>query len=274
MQNQSRFGRFIEIPLDTEPLYFFPYEQRYRTMRHMHYHNGVEVGLCRKGEGAFFAGDKVYHFGQGDVSVVPAGVPHIAQSPDQSPSEWYFLTFDPQTLDISFPGSLSRHILSDHGITRLMQVICDELTDRREGADEMAVLLLRALGIRLAREASAQQEPARCAQLQALLPALSHISQHYAQEITIPQLSAMCYLSVSHFRRLFKSCTGLSPIAYLCYVRLKMAAILLRSTDRPIADIAMETGFETLSSFNRNFHEYYHMPPRTWRKGDDIPGTI
>lgn len=267
MQKQPFFGQYIEIPLTEDPLYFFPYTQRYKTKRNMHYHNGLEIGLCLRGEGVFFVEDRLFPFGKGDVSVVLPGERHIAQSPDQNPSEWYFLTIDPQALGLVFPEHLARPVLSARGVTYLMRMLCAELENRRKDTPELAVVLLQALCIWLRRDnENADDEPVDDRAAEAILPALSYISQHYMEDITVDQLSEMCFLSTTYFRRVFKRCTRLSPMAYLCQVRLKMAAVLLRSSGAPVSEIIDKTGFRTASSFNRKFREYYHMSPREWRQ--------
>jgi len=45
-----------------------------------------------------------------------------------------------------------------------------------------------------------------------------------------------------------------------------MASSLLISTDKRVLDIALETGFPTLSSFNRDFKKQLGSSPREWRK--------
>ena len=268
MQKQSFFGRYIEIPLSSEPFYFFPYTQRYKTKRDMHYHNGVEIGLCLKGEGIFFLEDRLFHFGKGDVSIVLPGERHIAQSPDHNPSEWYFLTIDPQALGLEFPEYIARPVMSARGVTYTMRLLCAELENRRFDTEELVVIWLRALCVWIRRDNEATTIPSETesGSAEAILPALSYISQHYMEDITVEQLAKICFLSTTYFRRVFKRDIRVSPMTYLCEVRLKMAAVLLRSTSAPIADIVAKTGFRTASSFNRKFREYYHMSPREWRQ--------
>jgi len=62
MQKQSFFGHYLEIPLEEDPFHFFFYTQRYNSQRNMHYHNGVEIGLCTKGEGIFFLENRLFPF--------------------------------------------------------------------------------------------------------------------------------------------------------------------------------------------------------------------
>ena len=149
-----------------------------------------------------------------------------------------------------------------------MRLLCAELENRREDTAELAVLLLRALCIWLRRDnESAGDAAAEEGSNEAILPALSYISQNYMEDITVDQLAEMCFLSTTYFRRVFKRCTRLSPMAYLCQVRLKMAAVLLRSSRAPISEVVEKTGFQSASSFNRKFKEYYQMSPREWRQG-------
>ena len=46
-----------------------------------------------------------------------------------------------------------------------------------------------------------------------------------------------------------------------------MAGTLLRNGDMTVLAIAMETGFPTLSSFNRSFKSVMGATPREWRRG-------
>ncbi len=267
MQKQSFFGQYVEIPLKEDPFYFFSYTQRYKTQRDMHYHNGVEIGLCTKGEGIFFLEDRLFPFAKGDVSVVLPGQRHIAQSPDQKPSEWCFLTVDPKALGLDFPETLSCPVVSSRPITDLARLLCAELKEHHPQREEMTLLLLQVLCVWLRREDREESWPKTdSGHAEMILPALSYISQHYMEDITVDELAERCLVSTTHFRRLFKRCTGKSPMTYLCEVRLKMAGVLLRSGRDSVAQIADQSGFRTLSSFNRKFREYYGVAPRTWRQ--------
>jgi AraC-like DNA-binding protein len=73
-------------------------------------------------------------------------------------------------------------------------------------------------------------------------------------------------MSEPNFRRQFRSVMGISPQAYLLDLRLHMACSLLRSSALSILTISQETGFETLSSFNRAFRACFKTSPREWRR--------
>jgi len=58
----------------------------------------------------------------------------------------------------------------------------------------------------------------------------------------------------------------MTPMHYLTEVRMELAQKLLVQTDKDIASICFEIGFETLSSFYRTFKKYTQASPNTYRK--------
>lgn len=97
-------------------------------------------------------------------------------------------------------------------------------------------------------------------------PALSYISAHYDERQSLDDLAAMCGLSVSHMIRLFKHDCGCTPHEYLVSVRIRMAKLMLQTTDDPVEDIAMKCGFNSASHFARAFRQSVQMSPAGFRK--------
>ena len=87
----------------------------------------------------------------------------------------------------------------------------------------------------------------------------------YASHWTLRQMADRVYVSPSCLITWFKRYTGTTPIDYLNRYRAHRADTLLRTTDRPITDIALETGFDSPSYFIRVFRKYYHTAPRQVR---------
>src|ERR1700691_2367557 len=65
--------------------------------------------------------------------------------------------------------------------------------------------------------------------------------------------------------RSFRSSVGLAPHAYVMRRRILRAQELLASTELPLADIAIATGFADQSHFCRRFRDMTGVPPRTFR---------
>ncbi|MBC8026201.1 MAG: helix-turn-helix transcriptional regulator [Steroidobacteraceae bacterium] len=81
----------------------------------------------------------------------------------------------------------------------------------------------------------------------------------------IERLARVSHVSTAHFARSFKQAFGLPPHRYLLTRRIERAAALLRDTERPITDIAFETGWKSLGTFGRIFHDITGASPGEFR---------
>jgi AraC-like DNA-binding protein len=91
------------------------------------------------------------------------------------------------------------------------------------------------------------------------------ILNHFREPLSHSRLAAAAGLSPSAFSRQFKQATRLNYSQFLNRVRLGHASRLLQETDRGIATIAFDSGFENLSNFNRRFRERYGSSPKEYR---------
>lgn len=94
----------------------------------------------------------------------------------------------------------------------------------------------------------------------------SYINEHCMEELTLEQLASMTGFSKSHFIRLFKEFAGVSYYEYLTKRRMLHAEILLNNPEYSIADIAMQSGFNSLATFNRVFKTLHNCTPTDYRK--------
>src|SRR5262249_37775930 len=78
-------------------------------------------------------------------------------------------------------------------------------------------------------------------------------------------------MSRRRFTQLFREVTGTSWSSHLTRLRVDYARQLLRETQRSIAAVAFECGFEELSSFYRAFKRLTGVPPAAWRQGRSAP---
>jgi AraC-like DNA-binding protein len=99
----------------------------------------------------------------------------------------------------------------------------------------------------------------------AIGPALFYISTNYMNEIHIGDLASKCLMSESYFRKRFSQAKGMSPAEYLTWYRINVACSLLLTTDESILSIAGQTGYPSVTTFNRNFVRIAKMPPAKWR---------
>lgn len=87
-----------------------------------------------------------------------------------------------------------------------------------------------------------------------------YLRDHYAENPTLEQLAALVNLSPYHLLRLFRQQIGLPPHQYLSHIRLHRAKQLLTS-GRPIAEVAVETGFTDQSHLTKHFKRVFGVTP-------------
>jgi AraC-like DNA-binding protein len=92
-----------------------------------------------------------------------------------------------------------------------------------------------------------------------------YIDVHLEKALTVEELAFHLGISPSYFARSFRSSVGLAPHAYVMRRRLLRAQELLASTDLPLIDIALATGFADQSHFSRRLHQMTGVPPRAFR---------
>lgn len=92
------------------------------------------------------------------------------------------------------------------------------------------------------------------------------LAERMADDISIVDVARECRLSRSQFCKSFKQTTGQSPYAWLTRHRISTAQSLLRSTQRPLVDIALACGFGDQSHLTRMFSRMVGTPPGCWRR--------
>ncbi len=73
-------------------------------------------------------------------------------------------------------------------------------------------------------------------------------------------------MTPSHLRRLFRLFAGCSPVAYVNRARMRRAALLLRTTDTPVKQVAATEGFEDIYYFTKLFSKQHGLPPARYRR--------
>lgn len=141
------------------------------------------------------------------------------------------------------------------GVAAQAQLAWDEL------ALSLAVRTLRLAAGMPAQDASAVP-PATLARV---MQVLQRVDETPEADLGIERLARLAGLSPYHFLRTFERATGSTPHQYVLRARLRAAAQRLADEPAKIVDIALESGFDDVSNFNRAFRAEFGASPRAFR---------
>ncbi|WMT87396.1 AraC family transcriptional regulator [Pelagibacterium sp. 26DY04] len=96
--------------------------------------------------------------------------------------------------------------------------------------------------------------------------AIEFMRAHLHEPIGLTEIAAAVNLSSSQLSRVFKSCLGSPPHRFLINMRVQQAQRLLKSSDLPIAEIALECGFSHQEHLTHQFRRVCRTTPAAYRR--------
>ena len=248
---------------------------RYET----HDHSAVEILLTMEGSVTYTVEDSVYEVRKGEVLIIPPDTPH-SLSMGEGSSRYLFL-FEPEgILSMRDIKTLAPHFhrpfhLRDGSDAHVrIRETLRRLQDVYEKRELMwnAVCysyLLRIYAILGQRYLNGVRprsaDSGRIAESEVITAAMTYINNHYRQDLSLEDVAGFAGFSRYYFSRSFKKQTGYSFKDYLCQKRLQVAMDLLIRSDKPMKDVAAESGFGSVATFNRVFRERKGCTPTQFR---------
>ncbi len=250
----------------------------------LHFHNLLEVGYCYYGTGDLVLDKRIERFGPNMISVIPRNFPHTTNSDQGTLAFWEYLFLDPVTLlneyfrdnEIirrRFISLLSRDAIFGtteqySSLAVITKQILDEMKTKNAFYIEKVRGLLLSLLFEIARITKDEDEPdvqlhTGVGQIQ---NALKYVENHYAEQIRIEQLARACHISETHFRRLFSEYIDMTPIEYVNMIRVLRACDFMRNSNDSMSTVALNCGFSTVSTFDRNFKQIIGVTPYQWKR--------
>lgn len=280
--------RFYEVPQGEAALILYgePWIRTYgKENDNLHFHNLMEIGICRDGKGYMILDDKKLDYHDGCVTIIPENLPHITVSEGDKENFWEYLFFDlnklvgmvfpdnpvyqKQVIDVLNQSYFFEHISEKCVLTDIIDAIIKEKTYDSEYSTKMIHYLMAALITEIVRNnkgiPSEKDTKSRGSNLEQISKALDYISENYEGKIMASDLADVCGMSETHFRRVFEEYIQMSPLDYVNLVRIQKACDFLRKTNDPMDIIAEKCGFSTTSTFNRNFKKFLEITPYQWK---------
>ncbi|RMB59181.1 AraC family transcriptional regulator [Dokdonia sinensis] len=244
----------------------------------LHQHKEVQISLIIKGEGTLLVGDAVHTYRAGDVIIIGGQQPHVFRNTDTSAmmhSVFFsveafgdlFLQLDEgkgigdfyafakagfKTTTTPALNILFQSIASAQGMHKLKHFI-----------DLVAVLQV-AKGEHLSQ--FVQDKMLSEKEGKKMSAIFEYSLENYRRQITLNDVAEVATMTPNAFCKYFKKRTNKTYFRFLMELRVeKSCELLLTSKELPVAVVAEQSGFQTLSHFNRTFKELKGTVPTQFR---------
>ena len=241
----------------------------------------VEHGSCR-----FLVGDGMYDLSEGDFLLIPPDIIHYTRylsGPCRRSGIYFRLSDLEEQVIAMLPGGES--FFSEMRIFHVPEayqkqyneliaamVLEEQVNDGRTPMIlrmQLQVLLLNSSRICVfLRDTPADIHTAD----RQVLEAARYINEHFRYPISIHDLSQHAAISPFYFTRVFRQETGYTPHQYIINTRLANAKFLLRTTEDSIKDIAIQTGWNSESTFCTAFRKSTGTTPTDYRNSSLYSG--
>ena len=204
----------------------------------------------------------------GQLIIFPPNTSFTYKKNNKSKAEYLWLNFagtqSKKLIESVFlPISTPVNVSIPEYIFEAFETLYDEYEERTPFFETAAIYKLMHIMVLFGRGADKTNLTASEGTLRA---SLTYINKNVADDITTEKLAAMEHLSVSHFRRLFKDKTGMTPTQYITIARLNIAGQLLLQTDKNINQIATTVGFDNQLYFSKQFSKHFGKSPKAYRQ--------
>ncbi|MDC3416028.1 helix-turn-helix domain-containing protein [Aquibacillus salsiterrae] len=261
-----------EVDLANKGIRLYESKHRDGDLIDEHHHDIHQVLYALEGEGSIYLNRKNYSFRQDNLAVITPNTSHSIIS--DSKLTVLVLAFDKDILEESIKQDLldlffktTRFIeLNPFDSSNLRQILRQMLYEQSYGDSINYVAIKIYLSELLLKLARSQEQPeifdANVLRAERLR---NYIDTHFYEMISADDLATKLGMSTRHMNTIFKDRYQVTPIQYLTEVRVGLAKKMLVETDKDIASICFEVGFESLSTFYRTFKNSTDISPNKYR---------
>ncbi len=93
-----------------------------------------------------------------------------------------------------------------------------------------------------------------------------YLEEHYNEVITRKDIESLVHMNQDHVNRKFKQAEGYTLMQYIQYYRILMAKNLLRDSNLTVAEISVETGYDSPAYFSKVFKKWTDQTPVEYRE--------
>ena len=236
-----------------------------------------------KGKGRRLVGDTYEQFKEGDFVLIPPLMPHtwISEKKLTDRCEAIVIQFSTDFLAqlLQFPEMTGlNHLIAkaDRGICfnskkiqqfiPLLQLMVHDTP--LTGFVSLIQVLQQLSALKSRPIASVQFKPMKGTENQQRINTIfRYVQQEFNETISLKKAASLIHLSESAFCKFFKRTSGKTFSDYTNEIRIAHACQLLIETDHPVSEVAFNSGFDSITYFNRVFLKKKGVRPMHYRRG-------
>ncbi len=223
-----------------------------RVFKQLHAHPFAEIVIIERGGVNIELETRRQRLTAGEAIYFPAGQRHF----DHSPATTF--------LYLAWEGpALGEEILTAPDRSGRLRLMAKWLVEERDSSYRRKQNCLDAVGLALIAEFRKQAEFAPHPIVEQVR---AYMHAHLGAELNLDELAAQVRVSKSHFIRLYREWTGLTPMQDLRQLRVDAARTLLYTTDRPLKSIAEAVGLHDEYQLSKIFKKQLGVTPGSFRR--------
>jgi AraC-like DNA-binding protein/uncharacterized cupin superfamily protein len=253
-----------------------------------HYHNNFEISFITEGSGKRIVADSIEEFQPGDLAFIGPNLPHVwiadkeIRMLSKRTLEMVFLQFtssvvSPQLLNLPEFINVKKALdFSERGV----QIVGDTLNQVSELMLQLPYLksfermlyfftLMDIIGKSETNVPLASKEYLKIRFTtgnKRIATIHEYLMNNYREEINLMKLAALVNMAEGSLCRFFKSNMGITIFEYLNKIKTEFACKLLMDPDLSILEVCLDSGFNNISHFNKQFKKTTGVPPSEYRK--------
>lgn len=180
----------------------------------------------------------------------------------------YFNAFFKNSRDFAFLNEIPSvtHFEDDSDIHEMMIECIHHCESRQRDYQIYAKSLLMQMLIKVHGNPGYSGEKHAAPKSAAVLSTIEFMRLNFMKPLTLDMLAQQASMSREYFCRLFKSNTGMPPMAYLQHIRIFSAKSMLLTTSLTMEEVASACGYENVNYFYSVFRKACGMTPSQYRR--------
>lgn len=269
-----------------------PIRARYYNYNHFtypwHFHSQYEIIYVKESSGLYFVGDAIDQYSANTLLLLGSNLPHYMRSDPiyrngddslrvkgsiiqfEKDFMFYSINHYPQFLHIkSLLQEANRGVRISSPISTEIKSLMEKIP-KEEGFFQLTDLLL------LLQEMSTADKSLITSPLYSetmptygnsrMEKVMSYINSNYTKALSLKDIASMAAMNPTAFCRYFKENTGKTFLQYVVEMRIGYACKLLLMREMDISQICLESGFDSISHFNRTFKKITHFTPSQYQQ--------